>query len=128
MDFSTWLKTAWTNLLSWFGVEEQKLASFLYPVFQNTKTLIKNDFLTDVIALVPAVESVLTGGYAVALAEAGTLLTPLLAKQGAQLGETDIAIIQNALVAQAQASAAATAKSSASGSSQSGTAAPVAGA
>lgn len=107
MAFHVWLTTAWTNLLSWFGVEQQKLASFLYPVFNNTKALIKKDFLTDVIALIPAVETALTGGYAAALAEAEALLAPLLAKQGAELSQTDLAIIQNGLVAQAQASVAA---------------------
>ena len=103
--FHEWLVGAWTNLLSWFGVEEQKLASFLYPVFLNTKALIKNDFLTDVIALVPAVAEALTGGgVAAAITAAEGLLMPLIEKQGATLGQTDINILSNALVAQAQTS------------------------
>lgn len=108
-DFTSWLHTAWTNLLSWFGVEEQKLASFLYPVFQNTKDLIKKDFLTDVIAGVPVVASELAGGPEAALVAAEAVLLPLIAKQGVELGQTDIAILKNGLVAQAQASLAATA-------------------
>lgn len=105
MDFTKWLHNSWTNLLSWFGVEAQKLASFLYPVFSSTSSLIKNDFLTDVIALVPAVAEVLKGGdIEAALSEAKNLLLPLIEKQGKELAQTDINIISNGIVAQAQAS------------------------
>lgn len=107
--FHAWLVTAWTNLLSWFGLEEQKLASFLYPIFQSTKTLIKNDFLTDVIAGVPVVAAALTEGPAAALAAAEGVILPLLEKQGVTLATTDIEILKNALVAQAQASLTSTA-------------------
>jgi len=103
-SFHDWLKTAWTNLLSWFGVEEQKLASFLYPLFKNTKDLIKKDFLTDVIAGIPAVAAAIAAGPEAALAAAEAVILPLLAKQGAELASTDIDILKAGLVAQAQAS------------------------
>ena len=109
-SFTLWLHTAWLDLLSWFGVEAQKLASFLYPTFKNTRDLIKKDFLVDVIALVPAVAAaILSGGLSAALELAESLLLPLLAKQGIELAQTDINILSNGLVAQAQASLDATA-------------------
>lgn len=104
MAFHDWLQTAWTNLLSWFGVEEQKFASFLYPAFQNVKALVKKDLLPDVIALIPAVQAVLTGsGLPAALTLAESLLLPVLQKQGVELAQTTINIISNGLVEQAQA-------------------------
>lgn len=101
--FSVWLLTAWTNLLSWFGVEEQKLASFLYPLFQDAKTLIKNDLLTDVINGIPVVTAALAGGVPAALVAAEEYILPILEKQGLTLLQTTINQLANGLVAQAQA-------------------------
>lgn len=111
MAFSAWLKTAWTNLLSWFGVEEQRLASFLYPIFQDAKKLVEKDLLSDIIGGVPIVAAALTGATggvsdiaAIGLKAAEGFLLPLLETQGVTLASTTISTLTNALVAQAQAS------------------------
>lgn len=104
MTFPAWLKTAWTGLLGWFSVEQQKLASFLYPVFQDAVILIKNDLLADIIDGVPVVAAALGGGIPAALEAAEGFILPVLEKQGVTLATTTLAVIKNALVAQAQAS------------------------
>lgn len=104
-DFSTWLKTAWTDLLSWFSTEEQKLASFFYPIFQDGVQIVKKDLLTDVIDGVPIVAAALSGnGIAAGLAAAEAYILPILEKQGLALAQTTINTLANALVAQAQVS------------------------
>jgi len=103
-SFHVWLVTAWTNLLSWFGVTEQKVASFLYPIFQDAKQLVEKDLLKDIIAGVPAVASAIAGGPAAALSAAEAFLLPLLKEQGVELEETTVQVIKAGLVAQAQAS------------------------
>lgn len=102
--FTEWLHTAWQNLLSWFGVEEQKLASFMYPIFKDAKSLIQKDVLKDIIAGVPVVAGALTGGIPAALAAAEQFLLPILTQQGIELEQTTINALSNSLVAQAQAS------------------------
>lgn len=103
-NFSDWLKTAWLNLLSWFGMEEQKLASFLYPFFKDAVTVVKKDLLHDIIDGIPVVLAALTsGGVAAALVAAEQFIIPLLEKQGVALAQTTINTLSNALVAQAQA-------------------------
>lgn len=104
MTFPTWLKTAWTGLLGWFSVEQQKLASFLYPVFQDAVTIVKNDLLADIIDGVPVVAAALAGGIPAALEAAEGFIIPVLEKQGVALAETTLNVLKNALVAQAQAS------------------------
>lgn len=55
-SFVLWLKNvAWLNLLSWFGTEAQRVASFLYPVLKKSDTLVKSGALDDIISLVPRV-------------------------------------------------------------------------
>lgn len=112
MNFSTWLKTAWTDLLSWFSTEEQKIASFLYPVFQDAKTLVEKDLLGDIIDGIPIVTAALPAGIPAAIAAATGYLLPLLEKQGVTLAETTTNTIANALVAQAQAALTATSTAS----------------
>ncbi len=102
--FHVWLANAWLNLLSWFGVEEQKIASFLYPVFQDAKQLIGKDLLKDIIAGVPVVATALAGGLPAGLLAAENFIVPLLATQGVELAATTINVMANALVSQAQAS------------------------
>lgn len=106
MHFHDWLKTAWLNLFSWFGLEEQKIASFLYPIFQDAKTLVHKDLLNDIIAGVPVVVAALAGGIPAALTAAEEFLLPVLAKQGVELEQTTVNTLSNALVAQAQVSVA----------------------
>ncbi len=103
-SFHDWVKTAWTNLLTWFGLEEQKVASFLYPIFQDAKTLVKDDLLKDIIDGIPVIATALGGGYAAALAAATQFILPVLEKQGKQLADETIGTLANALVAQAKAS------------------------
>lgn len=103
-SFHLWLVSAWTNLLSWFGVEEQQLASFLYPVLKDAKQLIEHDLLKDIIAGVPVVASALAGGIPAALAAAEQFILPLLTAQGLELEQTTVSVLSNSLVAQAQAS------------------------
>lgn len=115
MKFHEWLTTAWTNLLSWFGVKEQKIASFLYPLFQDAKQLVEKDLWTDIIGGVPVVAAALVGvadpaaALSAGLAAAGGYLLPLLEKQSVTLAQTTINTLSNSLVAQAQASLASTA-------------------
>jgi hypothetical protein len=113
--FHVWLVTAWTNLLSWFGVTEQKVASFLYPIFQDAKQIVEKDLLKDIIAGIPVVASAIAGGPEAALAAAETFLLPLLKAQGVELENTTVQVLKAGLVAQAQASLAAV--SSGSGAS-----------
>jgi len=103
-SFHVWLVTAWTNLLSWFGVTEQKVASFLYPIFQDAKQLVEKDLLKDIIAGVPVIASAIAGGPAAALAAAEAFLLPLLKAQGVELETTTVEVLKAGLVAQAQAS------------------------
>jgi hypothetical protein len=114
-SFHVWLVTAWTNLLSWFGVTEQKVASFLYPIFQDAKQLVEKDLLKDIIAGIPVVASAIAGGPAAALTAAEEFLLPLLKAQGVELETTTVEVLKAGLVAQAQASL--VAESSASGAS-----------
>ncbi len=107
MSFHIWLTTAWTNLLHWFGVKEQKIASFLYPIFQDAKQIVEKDVLKDIIAGVPVVAAALASGPAGALAAAEAFIVPLITAQGIQIATTTLATLSNALVAQAQASLAA---------------------
>lgn len=102
MNFHDWLKTAWTDLLHWFGVEEQKIASLMYPIFQDAKTLAEKDLLKDVIDGVPIVVAALSGGYAAALAAAEEYIVPILTAQGIELAKHTIGALSNALVGQAQ--------------------------
>ncbi len=104
MSFHEWLHDAWQNLLSWFGVEEQKLASFLYPVFMDAKSMVEKNILQDVIDGVPLVVAALSGGIPAALLAAEAFIVPLLEKQGMALAQTTVNTLANALVAQAQAS------------------------
>lgn len=104
MNFHSWLLTAWMNLLSWFGVEEQKLASFLYPVFKDAKDIVVKDLMADIIGGLPIVAAALSGGIPAALIAAEQYVLPILEKQGLQLAQTTLNIIYNALVAQAQES------------------------
>lgn len=104
MDFKDWVKMAWTNLLHWFGMEEQKLASFLYPIFQDAKQVVEKDLLQDVIDGIPVVVAALTNGIPAALIAAEQFILPVLEKQGLQLAQTTINMLSNALVAQAKAS------------------------
>lgn len=108
-SFHDWLKTAWTNLLSWFGVEEQKLASFLYPIFQDAKKLVEKDLLSDVISGIPVVTAALKDGPEAALKAAEDHIVPLIKAQGAELASTTLNTLANALVAQAQAALTSTA-------------------
>lgn len=109
-NFSDWVKTAWTNLLSWFGVEEQKAASFLYPIFQDIKALVKKDILHDIADGIPVVVIALTsGGIPAAIEAAIAYILPVLEAQSAEIAQTSINTLANALVAQAQASVDATA-------------------
>lgn len=108
MSFSSWLKTQWTSFLNWFGLEEQKLSSFLYPIFQDAKVIIAKDALQDVIDGVPVVAAALSGGTGAAVAAATAFIIPVLEKQGVQLAETTVNVLANALVAQAKASLAST--------------------
>ena len=104
-NFHQWLITAWHDLLSWFGVEEQKLASFMYPIYKDAKSLIQKDLLKDIIAGVPIVAAALTGnGFSAALTAAEGFLIPMLTTQGIELATTTINTLANSLVAQAQAS------------------------
>lgn len=103
MAFKDWLKTAWTDLLSWFSTEEQKVASFLYPIFQDAKVIAKKDLLQDVIEGLPIVIAALSGGIPAAITAAEGYIIPLLEKQGIQLATTTVNTLANALVAQAQA-------------------------
>lgn len=112
--FKTWLITAWQDALSWFGVEEQKFASFLYPIFQDAKQLVSKDLLSDVIAGVPVVAAAITGAapeemLALGLKAAENFIRPLLETQGVTLAETTVNTLSNTLVAQAQAGLAKTA-------------------
>lgn len=107
--FTDWLKGAWGNLLSWFGVEEQRIASLLYPIFQDAKQLVERDLLHDIIEGVPIVAAALTGAtggvseaVVLGLKAAEEFLLPLLAKQGVTLAATTVNSLSNALVAQAQ--------------------------
>lgn len=104
MAFHDWLKNAWTDLLHWFGVEEQKLASFFYPILRDGKQIIEKDLLKDVIDGVPIVAAALTGGYSVALEAAEAFILPVLTAQGLDLAKHTIGALSNALVGQAQAS------------------------
>lgn len=104
MAFHEWLHTAWTDLLHWFGVEEQKLASFLYPVLQDAKQIVEKDLLKDIINGVPVVAAALTGGYSVALEAAEAFIVPILTAQGLELAKHTVGALSNALVGQAQAS------------------------
>lgn len=105
--FKEWLKTAWTDFLSWFGVEEQKIASLLYPIFQDLKQLVEKNLWHDIIEGVPVVAAAMTGNIPEALAlglkAAEDFILPLLEKQGVTLAQTTINSLANALVAQAQA-------------------------
>lgn len=109
-NFSTWLKTAWTDFLTWFDVEEQQLASFLYPILQDAKTLVKQDLLGDIISGVPIVAAAIgaaTGNLSEVLAigvkAAEDFIVPLLEKQGVTVASTTLSTLANGLVAQAQA-------------------------
>lgn len=104
MDFGDWLKTAWTDLLHWFGVEEQKLASFLYPIFQDAKDAVVSDVLHAVIDSIPAIILALGNGLPAGLVAAEQAILPVLEQKGLQLAQTTINTLANALVAQAQAS------------------------
>lgn len=110
-SFHDWLKTAWTDLLHWFGVEEQKLASFLYPIIKDGAKLAENDLLHDVIDGIPVVAAALAGGLPAALTAAEEFLLPVLTKQGVELEQTTIKAISAGMVAQAQASLASVAPS-----------------
>lgn len=104
MNFETWLQTAWTDFLSWFGVEEQKLTSFFYPILKDAKVVIEKDLWSDIVAGVPVVSAALAGGLPAALTAAEQYILPLLAKQSVTLAQTTLNTLYNALVAQAQAS------------------------
>lgn len=104
MSFHEWLHDAWTDLLRWFGVEEQKIASFMYPIFMDAKSVVEKNFLQDIINGVPVVVEAMSGGIPAALVAAEEFLLPLLEKQGVALAQTTINTLANALVAQAQAS------------------------
>jgi hypothetical protein len=103
-NFTTWLHTAWTDLLSWFGTKAQKVASFLYPIFQDAEQLVEKDLLKDIINGIPVVAAALTGGFPAALAAAEAFVLPLLKAQGVELGQATVGVLTHALVAQAQAS------------------------
>lgn len=105
--FVAFLHTAWTDFLSWFGVEEQKIASFLYPIFQDAKKLVESDVMKDIIAGVPVVGAALIGGPAAALTAAEGVILPLLKTQGIELEQSTVGALSNALVAQATAAQAA---------------------
>lgn len=109
-NFSEWLKTAWTDFLTWFDTEEQQIASFLYPIFQDAKVLVQEDLLGDIIDGVPIVAAAITGAtgtlpeiLTIAETAAKDFLLPLLEKQGVTLEQTTVNTLANALVAQAQA-------------------------
>lgn len=102
MNFHTWLKEQWTSLLSWFGVEEQKLASFLYPTFQSLKQIVEKDLLKDIIDGVPVIVAALGGGIPAALVAAEQFIVPVLTAQGIELAQTEINVLSNGLVKQAQ--------------------------
>lgn len=104
MAFHEWLTSAWTNLLQWFGIEEQKLASFLYPILKDAKMVVEKDLLNDVIGGIPIVVVALSGGFAAALVAAEEYILPLIEAQGIALAQTTINALANGLVAQAQAS------------------------
>lgn len=113
--FTAWVKTAWTDFLSWFSIEEQKFASFLYPVFSDVAQLAEKDGLQDIIAGIPIVAEALTGnGAAAALTAAEDFVKTTVEAQGVTLADTTIGVISNALVAQAQAGLTATATPAAS--------------
>lgn len=107
--FTSWLKSCYITLLSWFGVEAQKIASFLYPIFQDAEKIVKSDIMGDLIDLIPAVATAMTGagGLTVEAVEVGLtaakeLLLPLLEKQGVELASETINTLANGLVAQAK--------------------------
>lgn len=102
MHFTDWLKKAWQDFLVWFGVEEQKLASFLYPIFQDAKPLIAKDILPLLINLIPVVVAALTNGYSEALAVAEANILPLLKADGIELKQATLSALAHGLVAQAQ--------------------------
>lgn len=107
MEFHNWLKGLWTNVLSWFGVEEQKLSSFLYPIYKDAKVLLKKDLLDAIIDGVPVVTAAITGAapaemLAAGLKAAEDYILPLLEKEGLALAKTTIGALSNGLVAQAQ--------------------------
>lgn len=113
-NFSTWLKTAWTDFLTWFDIEQQKLASFLYPVLQDAEVLVKNNLLADIIDGVPIVRAAIdsaTGDLPavleVGIAAAKDFILPILEKQGIAVASTTLNTLANGLVAQAQAAQAA---------------------
>ncbi len=108
-DWPSFLSTAWMNLLSWFGVEEQKLASFLFPILKDAKTVVQKDLLNDIIGGLPIVVAALSGGIPAALLAAQQYIVPLLEAQGVALATTTVNALANGLVAQAQASLNATA-------------------
>lgn len=112
--FTKFLLTAWHDLLSWFGVEEQKIASFLYPIFKDAVQIVKKDVWADIIAGVPVVAAAITGGIPSALVAAEQFIVPLLVKQGIELKQTTLNALSNALVAQAQAAIGTTSVASAS--------------
>jgi hypothetical protein len=102
--YTAWLKTVWTTILSWFGVEEQKFASFLYPIFQDAKQLVEKDLLSDIIDGIPTIVTALTtGGIPAAITAATAFILSTVEKQGVTLAETTVNTLSNALVAQAQA-------------------------
>lgn len=124
-SFAAWLKEAWTDFLSWFGVEEQKIASFLYPIFLDAKQLVESDLMHDIIDGVPAVAAALfpeggTMDLAAGLKAAEDFLLPLLEKQGVELAHTTINTLSNGMVAQAQTANATLTSSDAAGGASEG--------
>lgn len=104
-SFTTWLQTAYVNLLSWFGLETQKVASFLYPILKDAEQLVEKDILKDIIAGVPQVATVFeSGGLAAAEIEALAYITSVIAPHAIDIAKTTLNAVVAALVAQAQAS------------------------
>lgn len=102
-SFKTFLSTAWVNALSWFSIEEQKLASFCYPFFKALKSSVSKDLLEKAIVFVPQIAAAYaSGGYTYALSIAQSVLWPLLIAEGTVIEQAVFAQLSNALVSQAQ--------------------------
>lgn len=102
--FVTWLTaTAWSDLLSWFGTAQQKVASFTYHFLKKSDQLVKSGALDDIIKLVPQIAiDVKTKDYADLFIDAKQLINDILKVRDIVLDDTDVTILAANVIAQAK--------------------------
>lgn len=101
--FYVWLTVAaWQDAMSWFGTNQQKLASFLYNTLKKSDQIVKSGVYEDVLRLVPEIAvDVKTKDYPELFDDVKALVKDILKVRDIILDKTDIAILTNGVIQQA---------------------------